>query len=79
MATHWGRVTHILNEAIIASDNGWLPDWDQAIIWTDVRIVLIRPRETNYNEILIKIQRYSRKCVWNYRVDNGHFVSPSMC
>ena len=59
--THWGRVTHIcvgkLN--IIGSDNGLSPGRRQAIIWTNVRILSIRPLATNFNELLIGIQTFS--------------------
>ena len=61
--THWGQVTHIcihkLN--IIASDNGLLSGRHQAIIWTNAGILLIRPLETNFREILIGIQIFSFK------------------
>ena len=55
--TNWGRVTHIcVNKlAIIGSDNGLLPSWCQAIIWTNAGILLIWSLETNYSEILIEI------------------------
>ena len=33
---------------IIGSDNGLLPGQHQAIIWTNVWILLIRPLETNF-------------------------------
>ena len=61
--THWGRVTHIyvgkLN--IIGSDNGLSPGQRQAIIWTNDRILSIRPLATNFNETLIGIQTSSFK------------------
>ena len=61
--THWGRVMHIcirkLN--IIGSDNGLLPDHCQAIIWTNVEILLIGPLGTNFSEILIEIHTFSFK------------------
>ena len=82
--THWGRVPHIcvskLN--IISSDNGLSPGWHQAIIWTNVGILLIGPLGTNFSEIAIDIHIHfhSRKCIWKYRLENGgHFVSTSMC
>ena len=53
---HWGRVTHInaskLN--IIGSDNVVSLGRRQAIIWTNVGILLIGPLGTNSGEILIK-------------------------
>ena len=61
--THWGRVTHICvsNPTIIASDNGLSPSRRQAIIWTNVVILLIRPIGTNFSEILIEIHIFSFK------------------
>ena len=40
---------------IIGSDNGLLSGQHQAIIWTNIRILLIGPLGTNFNEILIEI------------------------
>ena len=37
------------------SDNGFSPGRRQAIIWTNARKLLIRPLETNFNEIVIEI------------------------
>ena len=61
--THWGRVTHICagNLTIIGSDNGLSPGWRQAIIWTNVGLLLIGPLGTNFSEILIKILTFSFK------------------
>ena len=61
--THWGPVTHIcvVYLTIIASDNGLSPSQRQAIIWTNARILLIRPLETNFSEILIEIHTFSFK------------------
>ena len=61
--THWGRVTHIcVSElAIIGSDNGLSPGRRQAIIWTNVGILLIRPPGTNFNEIIVEIHIISFK------------------
>ena len=41
---------------IIGSDNGLAPDRRQAIIWTNVGILLIGPIGTNFGEISIEIQ-----------------------
>ena len=56
MLYHWVRVTHICvsNSTIIGLDNGLSPVRCQAIIWTNVRILLIGPLGTNFSEILIK-------------------------
>ena len=59
--THWGRVTHICisNLTIIGSDNGLSPGRCQAIIWTNVGKLLIRPLGTNFSEILIRVPTFS--------------------
>ena len=44
---------------IIGSDNGLSPGWRQAIIWTNVGILLIGPLATNFSEILIEIHTFS--------------------
>ena len=63
LLTHSGRVTHLCVAylTIIASDNGLSPSRRQAIIWTNARILLIRPVETNFSEILIEIHTFSFK------------------
>ena len=63
MLTHSGRVTHICvdNLTIIGSDNGLSPSRRQAIIWTNVAIVLIEPSGTNLSEISIEIITFSAK------------------
>ena len=57
--THWGQVTHICVSKIIiiGSENGQ----HQAIIWTNVGIVLIGPLGMNFSEILIEINIFSFK------------------
>ena len=61
--THLGRATHLCvgKLAIIGSDNGLLPGWHHAIIWTSAGILLIGPLETNFNEILFRIQAFVYK------------------
>ena len=61
--THWGQVTHICISklTIISSDNGLSPGRRQAIIWTNVGILLIGPLRTNFSEIFIKIHTFSFK------------------
>ena len=58
--THWGRVTHICVGKLtnIDSDNGLSPEQRQAIIWTNVGILLIGPLGTNFSEIVIEIQTF---------------------
>ena len=48
----------VLSTHPVGSDNGLSPDWCQAIIWTKAGILLSGPWETNFNEILIKIQQF---------------------
>ena len=57
----WDRVTHIcVSElTIIGSDDGLAPTRCQAIIWTNVGILLIEPLGTNCSEILIEIHIFS--------------------
>ena len=61
--THWGQATHIcVSEIIIiVSDNGLSPGRCQAIIWTNVGILLIGPLGINFSEILIEINTFSFK------------------
>ena len=61
--THWGRMTHIcvIKLTIIGSDNGLSPGRRQAIIWTNVGILLIGTLETNFSEIVIEILPFSFK------------------
>ena len=80
--THWGRVTHIcINKlTIIGSDNGLSPGRRQAIIWTNVVILLTGPFGTNCSEILIKIFTFSFRKMYLKMLSGkwGHFVSASM-
>ena len=65
---------------IIGSDNGLSPDRRQAIIWTNVGILLIGPLWTNFSEILIGIRHFqSRKCIWKCRLRNGVHLSRPQC
>ena len=47
--THWGRVMHICVGKLttIGSDNGLLPVWRQAIIWTIAGIFFFNYPEQN--------------------------------
>ena len=56
-------MTHIYvgKLTIIGSDNGLSPDRRQAIIWTNVGLLLIGPLATNFSEILIEILIFSFK------------------
>ena len=58
-----GQVMHvrITKLTIIGSDNRWSPDWHQAIIWTNVGILLIKPFRTKFSEHFIKILMFSFK------------------
>ena len=81
--SHWGRVTHICVDDLtaIGSDNGLSPGLRQAIMWTNVGILLIGPLGTNFSELLIEIRIFSfKKMYLKYRQEiGGHFVSASMC
>ena len=61
--THWGRVMHIYVSKlpIIGLDNGLSPGRCQAIIGTNVWILLIGSLGTNFSQILIKIYTFSFK------------------
>ena len=80
--THWSRVTHICVSklTIIGSDNGLSPGRRQAIIWSNARIMLIRPLGTNFSEILIGVRTFSfRKMDLKMSFANWcPFVSASM-
>ena len=81
--SHWGQVTHtcVSKLTIIGSNNGLSPGRRQAIIWTNAGILLIRPIETNFSEILLKIHTFSLKKSY-LKMSFGncrHLVSASMC
>ena len=61
--TYWGQLMHIYVSRItnIGSDNGLSPGRRQAIIWTNVGILLIRTLRTNFSEILSAIHTFSFK------------------
>ena len=61
--THWGRATHICigKLTIIGSENGLSPGRRQAIIWTNVEILLSGPLGTNTSKILIQMLLSSLK------------------
>ena len=61
--SHWGRVMHICvsKRTIVGSDNGLSPEQRQAIIWTNVGLLLIGPLGTNFSEIVIEIITFSFK------------------
>ena len=58
-----GRVTHICVSklTIIGSDNEVLPDWRQAIIWTNAGISLITTRTNKLQWFFFKINSFSFK------------------
>ena len=60
---HWGRVTHICVSKLttIGSDNGLSPGRRQAIIWSNVRILLNWTLGTNFSKILSEIDTFSFK------------------
>ena len=53
-----------VNKAIFDFDNGLLPVWCQAIIWTNAGLSLLTGYlETGFSEIWIKIQQFSCKTI----------------
>ena len=63
LLTHWGRVKHIyaIERVICGTDNGLLPIWRQAIIWTNAGILLIWTLRTHASELLSEIHAFSFK------------------
>ena len=63
--THSGQVTHtcVSKLTIISSDNGLAPGRRQAIVWTNVGILLIGLLGTNFSEISIVIHTFSFKII----------------
>ena len=55
------RLSASVNYTIIGSDNGLLPGWHQAIIWTNAGVLLTGLLGTNLSEILIEIYTFSFK------------------
>ena len=75
------RIYASVNNTIIGSDNGLALTRQQAIVWSNTRILIIGPLWTDFSEILIKkvIHFHLSKCVWKCFLKNGgHFVSASM-
>ena len=64
----------VSKQTIIGSDNGLSPGRRQAIIWTDVGILLIEPLGTNFGEILIKIITFSVKKM-HLKMSSGNILS----
>ena len=84
MLTHWSRMMHIYISklTIIGSDNGLAPTRRQAIIWTNVGILLMRTLGTNFSEILGKFTDFhsQKKCICKCLLRNGsNFVLAWMC
>ena len=55
------RIYESVKYTIIGSNNGLLPGWLQAIIWTNARILFIEPLKRNFSDILIEIHTFSFK------------------
>ena len=74
--THWGRLTHICVSklTITGSDNGLSPHRRQAIIWTNVGILLIGPLGTYFSGILIEIHIFSFKKMY-LKMSSGTWLS----
>ena len=76
---HQGWVMWVLAHLTsIGSDNALAPVWHQAIIRTNAGM-LSGPMWTNFNEIWIKIQYFTRKWIWKCLQYVSHFVSISLC
>ena len=75
--THWGRMTHICvsRPKVFDLDNGLSPGRRQAIIWTNVGTLLIRPLGTKFNEILIEIHTFSFTKIQNKLMSSGNFAA----
>ena len=73
--THWGQVMLICISKLNINDlgNGTLPGQCQAIILTNAGILLIWPFETNFNEILIKIYKFSLKKI-HLKMQSGKWL-----
>ena len=58
---HWGQLTHLCvsKQTIISSNNGFLPGWRQAIIWTNTGMLLLEPVGTEFSGNLIGIHTFS--------------------
>ena len=48
------RVYASLNKAIFGLDSSLPPVWHQAVVWTNAGLLLARPMERRFSEILIK-------------------------
>ena len=74
LLSDWGRVTHICvgNLIIIGSDNVLSPGRRQAMSWTNVGILLIRPIRTNYSKMLIEIHTFSFKKI-HLKMSSGNW------
>ena len=83
LLTHWSRVTHIYVSklTIVGSDNDLSPGRRQAIIWTNVRILLIWPLGINFSEIFIEIHisSFKKMHLKMSSANAGHMVLASMC
>ena len=83
LLTHWSRVTHIYVSklTIFGSGNDLSPGRRQAIICTNVRILLIWPLGINFSEIFIKIHisSFKKMHLKMSSANAGHMVLASMC
>ena len=71
----------IIKLTIIGSANGLAPGRRQTITWTNARVLLIEPLETNFSEILIDMHTFSlHKMHLEMLFANcGSFVSALIC
>ena len=60
-ASRPGRKYVSVNKVNIGSDNDLASVWHQAVLWTNVGVLLLEPLGTNFSEIWNKVQTYSYK------------------
>ena len=68
-----------MNYGNIGSDNGLSSGRHQAIIRINYGILLIGTLGTDLNEIVIEIQIFSLKCLWNIVWKIAAILSRSQC
>ena len=74
--SEWHISLSVFYQAIIGSGDGLSPVRSQAIIWTNVGLLSIRPLGTNFSEILIKIAK-----IWikKTHLEMALILSPLQC
>ena len=73
----WRMQNHMRLGTILGYDNGFVPVQRQAIIWTSIDLLSIRPWGTNFNEISIKFKSFhSRKLIWRHHMETFSALLP---